>query len=63
VLNLVGGGILSVLPLGLFTFQPEQSLRHYAIHVTYGVAQIPLAVLAARALRRRGCPAAGGDAR
>ncbi|MEA2674516.1 MAG: hypothetical protein QOI92_1708, partial [Chloroflexota bacterium] len=26
VLNLVGGGILSVLPLGLFPFQPEQSL-------------------------------------
>jgi hypothetical protein len=62
LLNLVGGGILSVLPSGLFPFQPEQSLRHYAIHVIYGVAQIPLAVLAARALRRRRHPAAGGDA-
>ena len=62
VLNLVGGGILSVLPLGLFPFQPEQSLRHYAIHVIYGVAQIPLVVLAARALSRREHPAAGGDA-
>ena len=63
VLNLVGGGILSVLPVGLFPFQPEQSLRHYTIHVIYGVAQIPLVVLAARALSRRGRPAAGGDAR
>jgi hypothetical protein len=61
VLNLVGGGILSVLPLGLFPFQPEQSLRHYAIHVIYAVAQIPLVVLAARALRRRGHAAAGRD--
>ena len=63
MLNLVGGGILSVLPVGLFPFQPEQSLRHYTIHVIYGVAQIPLVVLAARALSRRGHPAAGGDAR
>ena len=63
VLNLIGGGILSVLPLGLFPFQPEQSLRHYAIHVIYGVAQIPLVVLAARALSRRGRPAVGGDTR
>jgi hypothetical protein len=63
VLNLVGGGILSVLPLGLFPFQPEQSLGHYAIHVIYGVAQLPLVVVAARALRPRGRQAAGGDAR
>lgn len=63
VLNLVGGGILSVLPLGLFPFQPEQSLGHYTVHVIYGVAQIPLVVLAARALSRRGRPAVGGDTR
>jgi hypothetical protein len=63
VLNLVGGGILSVLPLGLFPFQPEQSLGHYAIHVIYAVAQLPLIVVAGRALRRRGPQAAGGDAR
>ena len=63
VLNLVGGGILSVLPLGLFPFQPEQSLGHYAVHVLYAVAQLPLIVIAGRALRRRGPRAAGGDAR
>ena len=63
LLNLVGGGILSVLPLGLFPFQPEQSLGHYAIHVIYGVAQLPLVVVAARALSRRGHGAADGDVR
>lgn len=63
VLNLIGGGILSVLPLGLFPFQPEQSLGHYAVHVLYAVAQLPLVVLAGRALSRRGRQAAGGDAR
>jgi hypothetical protein len=63
VLNLVGQGILSVLPLGLFPFQPEQSLGHYAIHIIYAVAQLPLAVVAAAALSRRGRQAAGSDAR
>jgi len=62
VLNLVGGGILSVLPLGLFPFQPEQTLGHYAIHVVYAVAQLPLVVVAARTLSRRGHPAADGNA-
>jgi hypothetical protein len=63
MLNLVGGGILSVLPLGLFPFQPEQSLGHYAIHVVYAVAQLPLVVVAGRTLRRRGRPAGDVDAR
>jgi hypothetical protein len=63
VLNLVGGGILSVLPLGLFPFQPEQSLGHYGAHVIYAVAQLPLVVVAARALSRRGRRGAAEDAR
>jgi hypothetical protein len=63
VLNLVGGGILSVLPLGLFPFQPEQSLGHYAIHVIYAVAQLPLVVVAARTLSRRGRRGAAEDTR
>ena len=54
LLNLVGGGILSVLPLGLFPFEPEQSLGHYGAHVIYAVAQIPLLVVAALAMRSRG---------
>ena len=63
LLNLVGGGILSVLPLGLFPFEPEQSLGHYGAHVIYGAAQLPLAVVVARTLRPRGRQAAGEDAR
>jgi hypothetical protein len=63
LLNLVGGGILSVLPLGLFPFEPEQSLGHYGAHVIYAVAQLPLVIVAVRALRPRRRPAAVGDAR
>jgi hypothetical protein len=46
VLNLVGGGILSVLPLGLLPFQPDQSLGHYGVHVVYTLAEVPLVVVA-----------------
>jgi hypothetical protein len=41
-LHLIGGGILSVLPVGLFPFDPEQSWKHYAFHVAYTVTQVPL---------------------
>ena len=41
-ISLVGGGILSVLPLGLFPFSPEQTPRHYAFHALYAITQIPL---------------------
>lgn len=41
-LHLIGGGILSVLPLGLFPFEPEQSWKHYAFHLVYTVTQVPL---------------------
>jgi len=40
-LNLVGG-FATVLPLSLLPFRPEQSLRHYALHVLYAIAQLPL---------------------
>ncbi len=58
VLNLVIGGIVTVLPLAILPFVPEQSLTHYAAHVVYAVGQIPLVVLGYRALR---APAAVGD--
>lgn len=41
LLNLVGGG-LSVVPLPLLPFVPEQSMRHYLFHAVYGAAQLPL---------------------
>ena len=51
VLNLVIGGVVSVLPLSILPFVPEQSVTHYATHVVYAVGQIPLVVLGYRALR------------
>ncbi len=51
VLNLVIGGIVTVLPLSILPFAPEQSVTHYAAHVVYAVGQIPLVVLGYRALR------------
>ena len=51
VLNLVIGGIVTVLPLPILPFVPEQSVSHYAAHLVYAVGQVPLLVLAYRALR------------
>ena len=51
VLNLVIGAIITVLPLAILPFVPEQSVTHYAAHVVYGLGQLPLVVLAYRALR------------
>jgi hypothetical protein len=36
------GAVLSVLPLALWPFSPEQSLAHYLSHGLYAVAQLPL---------------------
>ncbi len=41
-LHLVGGAIISVLPLQALPFEPEQSFDHYFSHVIYGLAQLPL---------------------
>jgi len=46
-MNLVGGA-LSVLPLPVLPFEPEQTLRHYSFHLLYAAAQIPLLVLSCR---------------
>ena len=45
-LNLVAGGILSVLPIGLFPFQPDQSLEHYGVHALYTLTGVPLVLVA-----------------
>ncbi|GIG55903.1 hypothetical protein Lfu02_02750 [Longispora fulva] len=47
------GGALSVLPLPVLPFEPEQTVRHYAFHVGYALAQLPLIVLTIRELRAR----------
>ena len=52
-LHLVGGGILSVLPIGLFPFDPEQSMRHYAFHGVYAATQVPLVWVCIASLRSR----------
>lgn len=51
LLHLVGGAVISVLPLPFLPFDPEQSLSHYAFHVLYGLAQVPLLVALLRFLR------------
>jgi hypothetical protein len=50
-LNLLGGGIISVLPLPFLPFAPEQTVYHYAFHVVYAVSQIPALILLLRRWR------------
>lgn len=50
LLQLLGGAVLSVLPVGIYPFEPEQSLSHYSVHVLYGVLQVPLLLVATRAI-------------
>jgi hypothetical protein len=52
-LQLVGGGMLSVLPLPIWPYHPEQTPHHYAFHLVYGATQLPLIVITTRHVRRR----------
>lgn len=45
----LGGG--SVLPLDALPFVPEQTVGHYAAHVVYALAQLPLLWIARRGVR------------
>jgi hypothetical protein len=38
----LAGAVITVLPLPFLPFQPEQSLRHYAVHVVYAATQLPI---------------------
>src|SRR5687768_579140 len=49
-LQLVGGAILSVLPLPFFPFVPAQTSDHYVSHVVHGIAQLPLLFISIRHL-------------
>ena len=62
VLNLVGGGIVSVLPLDLLPFQPKQSLGHYGVHVMYTLAEVPLVLVAWSGIRASRAERAGAVA-
>jgi hypothetical protein len=62
VLNLVAGGIVSVLPLALLPFQPDQSLAHYGVHVVYTLAEVPLVLVAWSGIRASGTGHAGAQA-
>ena len=53
LLNLVGGGILSVLPLPILPFTPDQSVGHYLAHAFYAVTQVPLLAITWRAASLR----------
>lgn len=44
LIHLIGGGILSVLPLKFLPYAPEQSPGHYLTHVVYGAAQLQLII-------------------
>ena len=48
LLNLILGATLSVVPLPIWPWTPEQSGSHYASHLIYAAAQIPLLVIAWR---------------
>lgn len=45
LLSLFVGGLLSVLPLPVWPFQPAQTALHYRAHLFYTVTQIPLLVI------------------
>jgi hypothetical protein len=49
LLNLVGG-FATVIPLPVWPFKPEQSLRHYTFHALYALTQLPLLALVRREL-------------
>ena len=50
VFQLVGGAILSVLPLPILPFAPEQTVEHYVSHLVLGLAQLPLLAVSLRHL-------------
>ena len=47
------GGFLSVLPLPILPFIPEQTLDHYLVHVWYALCQVPLIVVTGATLLAR----------
>lgn len=42
IFQLVGGAIISVLPLPFLPFEPAQTMDYYLSHLFLGITQIPL---------------------
>lgn len=57
-LVLVGGAVASVIPLPIWPFRPEQSLRHYTTHALWALSLLPLLLILAAGNpgRRRSLP-------
>lgn len=51
IFQLIGGAIMSVLPLPFLPFMPEQSVAHYLSHLVLGLTQLPLIVFGLRQSR------------
>ncbi len=52
LLHLVGGAIVTVIPIGFLPFVPEQDFTHYFAHFLYGLAQVPLIGMMIQQVRR-----------
>ena len=51
VVNVLIGGVVTVLPLPFLPFEPEQTPSHYIAHVIYIAAGLPLTVASVRIFR------------
>jgi hypothetical protein len=51
VVNVLIGGVVTVLPLPFLPFVPEQTPTHYVAHVIYIAAGLPLTIASLRIFR------------
>jgi hypothetical protein len=51
-LVVLAGAIVTVLPLTLLPFEPDQAVSHYLVHTVYALLQVPVLATVGRALRR-----------
>lgn len=51
IVNVLIGGVVTVLPVPFLPFAPEQSLSHYVAHAIYLAAGLPLTLASIRIFR------------
>lgn len=51
IVNVLIGGVVTVLPVPFLPFAPEQSVSHYVAHAIYLAAGLPLTLASIRILR------------